>query len=276
MSPNNDDRLDSPTVKSYLLGTLDVERRAEFEERILCDAESFEELLATEEELIDQYLSGALSSSEQQQFENHFLASAERNKKLRFGRHLKRYLGSNPGAIPRERPKVETRSREISTLTRKPTPRLPTYVRAVVLSGAVITLICLSCVWWYSGKRSAGRVGSQSSQLVLVVSLAPGSIRSGDTLTQRVPVPPKGYDIKLELELTHRNFRNYKSEIFRENESLRVSDALPIEEKGDQLIVPVTVSGDMLSPGDYQVRLSGILESGSNEFIDNYSFRVIK
>ena len=35
-------------------------------------------------------------------------------------------------------------------------------------------------------------------------------------------------------------------------------------------------TGEMLSPGDYQVKLSGVLDSGADEFIDNYSFRVIE
>ena len=48
------------------------------------------------------------------------------------------------------------------------------------------------------------------------------------------------------------------------------------EAKGEQRIVPFTVTGEMLSPGDYQVKLSGVLDSGADEFIDNYSFRVIE
>ena len=46
--------------------------------------------------------------------------------------------------------------------------------------------------------------------------------------------------------------------------------------KGEQYIVPLTITGEMLSPGDYEVKLSGVSESGANEFIEKYSFRVIE
>ena len=87
-------------------------------------------------------------------------------------------------------------------------------------------------------------------------------------------MPPKGAAVKLELELTNATFRNYKSELFRENKSLQISDELRIEAKGEQQVVPFTVTGEMLVPGDYEVKLSGVLDSGADEFIDNYSFRV--
>jgi hypothetical protein len=91
-----------------------------------------------------------------------------------------------------------------------------------------------------------------------------------------VNLPPYGVDVTLELELRNSTFRNYKSELFRENKSLKISDELNIEAKGEQRVVPFTVTGEMLSPGDYQVKLSGVLDSGADEFIDNYSFRVIE
>ena len=57
---------------------------------------------------------------------------------------------------------------------------------------------------------------------------------------------------------------------------MQTSEALPIEAKGQQYVIPLTITGETLSPGDYQVKLSGVLESGADEFIQNYSFRVIE
>ena len=89
-------------------------------------------------------------------------------------------------------------------------------------------------------------------------------------------MPPKGVEVKLELEIANTSFHNYKSELFRESKSLDKQDELKLEARGDQHVVPFTIAGDMLSPGDYQVKLSGVLDSGQDEFIDNYSFRVIE
>jgi anti-sigma-K factor RskA len=86
--------IDAEVLRSYLLGTLEAEPRAELEERILCDPAVYEELLLLEEELIDQYIAGGLSKVERQQFETHFLITAERQRKLRFGQLLKQHLSS--------------------------------------------------------------------------------------------------------------------------------------------------------------------------------------
>ena len=124
-------------------------------------------------------------------------------------------------------------------------------------------------------KREACVV-QQTNSGVVTVTLLPGSAGPEGSNTQSVIVSPKGAEVKLELELKNPTFRNYKSELFRENKSLQISDELTIEAKGEQHVVPFTVTGEMLSPGDYQVKLSGVLDSGADEFIDNYSFRVVE
>lgn len=86
--------IDRQEMQDYLLGTLDGDRRTRFEERILWEANVYEELLIAEEELIEQYLNGDLSKLEQWQFENHFLITAERQTSLRFGKLLHGYASS--------------------------------------------------------------------------------------------------------------------------------------------------------------------------------------
>src|SRR6185369_9159745 len=89
-------------MRNYLLGTLEVDRRAALEERILSDPQFYEELLVSEEDLIDEYVTNKLSPSERQQFETDFLITAERQNNLRFGRLLRRYLDSQPIFVPRD------------------------------------------------------------------------------------------------------------------------------------------------------------------------------
>src|SRR5678815_1678838 len=81
-------------MRSYLLGTVDTDHKTQFEERILSESGAYEELLIVEEELIDQYVAGGLSKLEREQFETHFLITAERQKNLRFGQLLRRYVNS--------------------------------------------------------------------------------------------------------------------------------------------------------------------------------------
>lgn len=87
---------DRQETRNYLLGTLTSDRKTQFEEMILSTPETYEELLLVEEELIDEYVSGGLSKLEREQFETHFLITAARQKNLRFGQLLKRYVSAHP------------------------------------------------------------------------------------------------------------------------------------------------------------------------------------
>lgn len=251
---------DTEVLRSYLLGTLEAGPRAELEEGILCDPAAYDELLLLEEELIDQYVAGGLSNVERQQFETHFLVTAERQNKLRFGQLLERYMSSQ---------KVSAHSENV------PVPQLNQTLpsgRFSLLGFAVIAvaLMGISLLTWVAVRKPVEQPAVQhgSSRLV-VVQLAPSSVE-----TKGVTVPAQGV-VKLELAVANARFKNYKSELFRENKPLQ-TDALRMEKKGAHQIVPLTITGETLSPGDYQVKLSGVSESGQDEFVDNYSFRVTK
>lgn len=261
--------IDRQEMRAFLLGTLDGDPRTKFEERILWEPRVYEELLIAEEELIDQYVANDLSELERQQFESHFLITAERQKNLRFGKLLQRCVNSHIALNEQEEAPVPVHQPVLDhsfSFLRTPIRRWS----ALAVLAAILACIGVILVGWFGTKREVEGVP------VLTVKLLPGSADSYASARQRVNRPPKGVEVKLELELTNASFRNYKSELFRENKSLKVSDELKIEAKGEQHVVPFTVTGEMLSPGDYEIKLSGVLDSGANEFIDNYSFRVIE
>ena len=272
MGPN----VDKEEMRAYLLGTLDSALKAEFEERILYAPEVYEELLIVEEELIDQYVAGGLSQLEREQFEKHFLITAERQNNLRFGKLLKQYLSSHSVADPAA---AATSHVETNAPAPKPFMSSPSLVSSRPLITFCITgvvLLGIALLGWLTVRKPQARSAQQNSEPVVVVTLAPGSVATGSETARQVNVPPKGYNLKLELELKNASFRNYKFELFRENRSVQSSAALPVQAKGQQYVIPLTITGEVLSPGAYQVKLSGVLESGADEFIQNYSFRVIE
>ena len=252
-------------LRAFLLGTLDGDHQTQFEERILTEPTVYEELLLVEEELIDQYVAGDLPALEQQQFESHFLITAERQKNLRFGKLLQKYADSHLNLT--QEPQIQS-----FALPQKPARRWAW----VGIFAAILGCAGIMFVRGLVNKREAAGVVQPNTSRMMTVTLAPGTAGTERSNTQRVIFSPKGAEVKLELELKNPTFHNYKSELFRENKSLQISDELKLEAKGEQHVVPFTVTGEMLSPGDYQVKLSGILDSGANEFIDNYSFRVIE
>lgn len=276
MNPN----IDKQEMRNYLLGNLEEQRRAALEESILGDDGVYEELLVTEAELIDQYLGNNLSPSERNQFETNFLNTAERQRNLQFGRLLWRYLNSQPAPVSTPEIPVAVRQSEIPAPAKTFVPfAAGTFARSATLavSAAVVVsigIILLTC--WFATRKPEHRAAQDDSSQLVRVALTPGTVRSEDSGTQRLAVPSRGVKVRLEMQVSNKNFHNYKSELFRENDSLQTADELQAEKKGEQRIVPWTITGEVLSPGDYQVRLSGVLDSGHDEFIDNYSFRVVK
>lgn len=85
---------DRVTIREYLLGRLPDSQREAFERRLISDDTAVEELLVSEDELIDSYLKGELDAAQKGLFESIFLATSERQDKLRFGRAFMNYVST--------------------------------------------------------------------------------------------------------------------------------------------------------------------------------------
>src|SRR5215213_5276074 len=97
MNPQNDkERL----RKDYLLGRLSDDMRDQVEERLLDDNDFVEKLSTTEDDLIDDYVFGALSASERKNFEENFVISDERRRKVQFAQSVGLYLELADPQVP--------------------------------------------------------------------------------------------------------------------------------------------------------------------------------
>jgi len=89
-------RADSEKVMiRYLLGDVPEDEQIRVEERFFTDDEYFEQLLALEDDLIDDYVNGELTDREREQFEEYFLASPTRRQRVEFAKTFMR-AGSLP------------------------------------------------------------------------------------------------------------------------------------------------------------------------------------
>jgi methionine-rich copper-binding protein CopC len=96
-------QFDEQMTRKYLLGQLGDDALQEIEKGFLIDDQAFEELLATEADLTDEYLSGTLTNDERARFEQHCLATPEGQQNLRFARAFSRYAAKAAGqkrAVP--------------------------------------------------------------------------------------------------------------------------------------------------------------------------------
>ncbi len=90
-------KLDASTealTRRYLLGNMSEDEREQVESRLMTDDEFFRQINLIEDELVDDYLSGALSPKDRKRFEVTFLCAPERQHKLRFARALHTYAAN--------------------------------------------------------------------------------------------------------------------------------------------------------------------------------------
>src|SRR6185436_16077144 len=88
-------------IRLYLLGNFEDRGKEEFERRLFADDEFLEEVMAAEDQLIDDFLTGDLSTDEAAMFEKNFLVTEERRQKLRLGKTLRTYAKAAKVAAPK-------------------------------------------------------------------------------------------------------------------------------------------------------------------------------
>ena len=262
-------------MRSYLLGVLTPERHSELETLAQADENFREELLAIEEELVEQYLAKALTDDESRDFETRILNTERGKEKLHFAQLFARYRNSNP-AEP-----VAVHSAPALNIPPNPTssPLFATFygnptfaVLSIVVVGLLITLVGWLMVGPSRETSIADEVPSKNFH-ELVVTLAPDSTRSG-TKVKHLTTPAKNIQIKLELEISKSDFHKYKTQLFRDKQAVESQDGLQTISKDNHYFIPVVFTGEILTPGEYQLKLCGVAESGQPSTVDNYSFRV--
>lgn len=256
-------------MRTYLLGGLSPERHTELAAEIHNDVELQEELLAIKEELFDQYLAGNFTTDEQEYFKTHFLSSESGQRKLRFATLLRNYRDGNlqeesftEDRVPAPIPPLPAPSPWFMSFHRNPAYS----VSMILVAGLLATLIG----WVYMKRSPTAQI---TAARLPALTLSAGSSQSGGSI-KKLRAPAQNDEVKVELELTKPDFKKYKLQLFRENQALTSQEELPLVSRNAHYVVPVTFTGNILTPGEYQLKLCGVPDSGQPTYVDSYSFRV--
>jgi len=264
---------DQEQIKSYLLGQLPEEDGAEVEARLLTDREFCEELSIGEDDLVEQYLSGALSAADREDFESHFVVSPERRQKVRFARALKKYVSvgdddeesaievdtvPEPAVVtpfPRGRPKLfPFRNQVVASLA-----------AAMVLIVVVGSGLILMRVW--QTQQGTGRV--------LAVELSPAPATRGEGEVKQLSLAPDVGSVRLQLDLPKNEYPSYEAAVRDASlRSILTTKDLKPQPSNNFSALMLDVKADLLSPGDYRVHVSGTTPEGRSESVATFSFRI--
>lgn len=262
-------------IKQYLLGNLTEDVRQQVEERLLTEEDFFAELLFSEDELIDQYLTEKLSGEQRDKFEQHFLSTPERQQKLRFGRAFNRYTSEMSEAT--FKPNVETG--QAPSVAMPPSPpgstwsdRLRAFSRsqpwALRTAMALALIVIIAGTWWLSRPRTT------SPQTFATITLHVSSnTRAEGAHATKVPLPLNADALKISLTRPARSTpaASYGVELMNSRGETKSLEVAGQDAQSISIIIPAA----QLTRGRFALKLFTLGADGTEQRINgDYFFTV--
>jgi len=286
-------RNNDTTLRRFVLGELDEQPRLEIEERLITDPEAFAELGAAEQELVEAYLEGTLSPDDRQRFERHYLVHSKHHGFLNVVRLLKLRASASPAGA-----RSVTAWRNLKELVAfHPAWTAVAATVVLLLLGGNLTFL----LWHFrlqgqfdqvriqQGREELMRQQLQDRVALLQTQLesrqgvpgqAPmfvltaGQLRSIAPMA-RIEVPAGARLVRLQLQLQGDRASSYKAVLAdADGNDLWFQAKLAAASIDGRDAVTVLLPAELLSRGDYQVKLNGISASGDPLLIATYTFRV--
>lgn len=248
---------DRDALRRYLLGASEALTREEIERRLFSDDEIFwERLSIAEDELIDDYATGALDADDRVLFESHFLSTGERRARLEFARAIHAYARRRAP----DRPGTWDWLRSPSAVP-----------RWAMAAAALLVLTLLPAALWRMAPRDA-------TPAVVAVSLSPGLLRGvGTSGVARVNLP-QGCDVfHLDLLTGADAYATYSATIHEvSGEPIWSQHRLSGAAREGGVSVRLTLPCGLLPENDYWVRLTGVTPGQEPASLDRYDFRLLR
>ncbi len=123
--------------------------------------------------------------------------------------------------------------------------------------------------------RALETASARPTTAIPTFTLAAGLLRSGGSLT-RVVVPPDVAVVRLALDLPADEYPLYRAALEDvDGNEIWAQSRLKAETTEEQVVVSVLVPTAALAHGDYEMKVSGLTESGDLEGLSRYTFRAL-
>lgn len=268
-------------IRQYLLGELDEQQREQLEQRVITTPDYKEEVLITEEELLEDFVNGTLSPRELELFLKTYSASPEMWRKVKIAQALNKYVINHP-LVPEPMVAQKNWAKSLIeffyTRNRFRQFSLAALITLLVVGGFLV-------YWLISHERRANYEALlllngpdseilQPGNSVMSVSLppllfrGPGESRSVTITTQTTTVQLRLADPSGGTQLFRASLKDSAAtEVFR-LEDLRA------RQLGQYSALVLQIPVQMLTPQDYQLEISEKRADGSYEDPATYSLHV--
>jgi len=280
-------------ARRFLLGYLNEEERAEIEKRLTSESEYLEMVLETESELMEDYVADQLSEDDANRFKRHVLTNPQQVEQLNLIRALSASArvhaaansppiaaGSNPVTIPR--------TSSINLLW--------SAVWEIKIPAAIVLIILCGAVAYFSWRYYASSPGNQPPYLseefirlntqqnldaeatnkgLIIGPLKSGTVRD-ETDTRGFILPEKERIVQLRLQIGAGDYQTFQASLQTADgrEILPLNDLRPRSIKGEKLVI-VYLPAQVLTPGDYQLKLNGVTQDHQPVYLGRYMFRIV-
>jgi hypothetical protein len=276
-------------ARRFLMGQVDDSERQQIESLFISDPEVKHTILLAEEDLLEDYLDGALSNSDAGEFRLRYAHTSLQRRKLRIAASINQYALADSSP---EQPKLSGIQR-LGSWVSLSAPRNREYLIPVTLAVSIILLV--SAVWfaqWHNRRtqydlgpvvekelkelNSSSSLAEKPAQM-LAVSLPPVTLRSVQ--------PPA--EVKLEsiypiVELRllwpqKEESQSYQVILRRVGNSDRFTvPNLHLAKDEGRSVVRLRLPSQHLVPGLYQIMLTGAATGGAAAPTEEYTFTVTR
>ena len=301
----------SVKIRRYLLGGLSPREQAEWEDRYLADDSAFEDMVSGENDLIDSYVRGRLSPGEREQFEKRYGDSPGHFARVKFADTLREAGASGRGSAADNRPVPLWTPMWTKLLAFLPAPASIAWaVAATVVMAGGLTWLAIQNHRLRDQLQSArvprpefrapgqqpqpkraavpqplnpgieGTVARGKSRkpesLVAILTLTPGVFRGAGTSQQTLVLGSAKSWVHLQLAMDG-NYPRYEAELQTvEGRTITHIGGSEIQTRADEELVVLRVPANLLNPGDYILKLSGMGRNGEPDAVEFYSFRAVR
>lgn len=285
----------------YLLGMATPVEQEALEDRYAADPQVFEQLVAVENELLDQYARHELSAKDRIAVERHVLAHPRRHARAQFAAAL---IAESDKWTPPQELLFSFRQRWANWWRGSH----HSWELSFGLTAAAILLI--AGVWWLWRKPAPSNVAQPSiasisptavissspaptatsptptpvvtpqptvkpsAPAVLAFTLVGAVVRDGGK-TQRLSIPPDTKQVQLKMNLTGEEYPQYQMQL-RTSAGKEILTQTKLKPAANKKSVTVNIPSNQLPQGDYFLALSGVSADNEAEELVTYFFRVIR
>ena len=277
-----EDSVTDALLREFLLGKLADADRERMEGLFLTDSATRERVLALEQDLIDDYLEDSLSQEDKERFLSRYAQTGEQRRKLRITGAIKDWVVREARAPHTAAPTISVWNRFWTWLRLKP--------RFVVPIVVTIVIAIVLAIGWLNSRmeqRKHFAIEQELAQLNSPASLRqtppdmtsydlrPVAVRSVEPQAEmKIPTGIRTVELRLPWIQPER-YSLYRAEVRRvgDREAFRIPNLQA--ESNDRYTIRLRLPAQMLTRGDYQVKLTGVAADGSASSSQEYSFVVV-